>query len=117
MPSPARRYGERMTQAYEMVHSELITMRKELRQQRELLNARKTRSRGKRIALEGRFVFTTEEVLQIAKEAEVVSAAKGARKRPYKRPIQAVLEDEEDEMLVNDPSSSDSDCIIVAARK
>ena len=56
-------------------------------------------------------------MLQIAKEAEVISAAKGARKRPYKRPIQAVLEDEEDEMLVNDPSSSDSDCIIVAARK
>ena len=49
--SPARRYGEWMTQAYEMVHSEMITMRKELKQQRELLEARKKRSKGKRIAL------------------------------------------------------------------
>ena len=117
LPSPARRYGERMTQAYEMAHSEMITMRKELKQQRELLEARKKRSKGKRIALQGKFVFTTEEVLQIAKEAESVSATKSAQKRPRKRPIQAVLDNEEEEMLDNNSNGSDSDCIIVATRR
>ena len=71
--SPARRYGERMTQAYEIVHSKMITMRKKLKQQRKLLETHKKHSKSKRIALQGKFVFTTEEMLQIAKEAESIT--------------------------------------------
>ena len=49
--SPAKRYGERMTQAYKMAHSEIITMRKELKQQKKLLKAYKKCLKSKRIAL------------------------------------------------------------------
>lgn len=117
VPSPVRRYGERLTRAYETTHSDMVTMRKELRQQRDLLNARKKHKTGKRIALEGRFVFTTEEVLKVVKEAEAVTAVKSSRKQPKKCSIQEILEDEEDEIVENKASSSDSDCIIVASRR
>ena len=56
----------------------------------------------------------TEEMLQITKEAKLVSATKSAQKWPRKCPIQAVLDNEEEEMLDNNFNGSDSDCIIVA---
>ena len=62
-------------------------------------------------------MFTIEEVLQIAKEVESVNATKGVQKRPQKRPIQTVLENDKEEMPDSESSSSDSDCIIVAARR
>ena len=65
LPSPARRYTERMTQAYEMTHSELIAARQQIARQQELLSARKQRRKGKRIALQGRFIFSTNKVLKI----------------------------------------------------
>jgi hypothetical protein len=34
---------------------------------RELLGSRKSRKKGKRVALQGKFVFSTQEVLEIAK--------------------------------------------------
>ena len=117
MPLPVRRYGERIARVYEIAHSNITTMRKELKQKDELLNARKRRKKGKRIAVEGKFVFTTEEVLQLVKEAEAETATKKARKQPRKRPIQEILEDEEDEVLENEASSSDSDCIVLMPRK
>ena len=73
-------YGERIACAYETAHSDIIMMCKELKQQNELLNARKKWKTGKRIALEGKFVFTTEEVLQVVKEAEAAMTAKQLRK-------------------------------------
>ena len=117
LPSPVRRYGERIIRAYEMAHSNITTMREELRQKDELLNARKKRKTGKRIAVEGKFVFTTEEVLQIVKNAEAATAAKKAHKQPRKRSIQEVLEDEEDELLENESSSSESGCIVLRPRR
>ena len=62
-------------------------------------------------------MFTTEEVLEIAKKAESTSATKSTRKQPQKRPIQSILEDEEAEVLESESDSSASDCIIVAARR
>ena len=66
--------------------------------------------------LQNRFVFTTEEILQIMKEAKSISATKSVQKQSQKRPIQTVLENNKDDMPNNKFNSSDSDCIIVAAR-
>ena len=66
--SPAKRYVEWMIQVYEMVHSEMITMRKELKQQKKFFEARKKHSKNKKIASQCKFVFMTEEVLQITKK-------------------------------------------------
>jgi len=109
LPSPVKRYTERMTRAFKTTHSELVTLRKQVEEQGKLLNMRKTRAKGKRVALKGRFVFSTEEVLKIAKEAEAGSSSKKPRGRPRKRLIEEVLEDEEDEVLESISSDSRSD--------
>ena len=61
-------------------------------------------------------MFSTQEVLDIARAAEVEAEAKKKRKRPRKRTIDEILNEEEAETLVNEFSSSDSDCIVVAKR-
>lgn len=84
IPSPAKRYAERMTRALEMTQSENVTLRKRIAGQDELLRTRKSRRTGKRVALKGKFVFSTDEVLQIARNAQVETAGKIGRKRPGK---------------------------------
>jgi hypothetical protein len=115
LPSPVRRYTERMTRAFESTHSELITLHKEVEEQRKLISMRKARTKGKRIALKGKFVFSTAQVLEIAKTAEAETAAKRPRGRPRKHPVEETLEDDEDEMLEKSSSSSELDCIAVVA--
>ena len=95
----------------------MIIMRKELKQQKELLNARKKHSKGKRIALQNKFMFTIEEVLEIAKKAESVNAAKNTRKRPRRELVQEDIADEDLEASENNSDSSESDCIVVMPRK
>ena len=117
VPSPAKRYAKRMTRALETTQSELITIRKEFAEQRELLQTRKKRKKGKRVALKGKFVFSTQEVLDIVKEAEEETAAKKSRKPRRKRSISVEIEEDEVEELENVSSDSESNCIIVAKRK
>lgn len=76
LPSPAKRFTERMTRAFEAASSENFTLRKQVKEQAELLHARKARKKGKRVALKGRFVFSTQEVLDIARSAEAESSKK-----------------------------------------
>ena len=52
-----RRYTARLTTMAESTHAELITARKELESVKKILNTRKKRRKGKRVALEGKFVF------------------------------------------------------------
>ena len=114
---PAKCYGEQMTQTYEMIHNEMITMHKELKQPKNSFETCKKCSKNKKMVLQSKFVFTTEEMLQITKKTKSINATKSAQKRPRKRPIQAVLDNEEEEMLNNNSNGSDSDCIIVATRR
>ena len=61
-------------------------------------------------------MFTTQEVLDIVKEAEAETAAKKSRKRPYKPSISVEIKGDEEDELENISSDSESDCIIVADR-
>ena len=72
--SPAKRYTKRMTHALETAQSEVALLRKRLANAESLLQARKQRKKGKRIALKGKFVFSTQEVLNIAKQAKLEAA-------------------------------------------
>jgi hypothetical protein len=116
VPEKARRYTQRMTQAYESTHSELVIARKRLAEQDELLRARKRRTTGKRVALKGKFVFSTEEVLEIARQAEADTAARSAKRPTRKRTINAITRTEEEDIIENESEQSDSDCIVVASR-
>jgi DDE superfamily endonuclease/Tc5 transposase DNA-binding domain len=116
VPSPAKRYAERMTRALETTQSELVTIRNELAEQRELLQCRKKRRKGKRVALKGKFVFSTQEVLDIVKASEEETVAKKSRKRLRKGSISVEIEEDERVELENVSSDSESDCIIVAKK-
>lgn len=116
VPSPAKRYAQRMTHALEVAQSELITLRKELAEQRKLLQARKVRKKGKRVALKGKFVFSTQEVLDIARTAEQGTAAKNSRKRRHAPLLDTELGEIEERVLENVSSNSEGDCIYVATR-
>ena len=61
-------------------------------------------------------MFMIEEMLQIMKETDSISATKNIQKQLQKHPTQTVLENKNNHILDNDSSNSDSDCIIVAAR-
>ena len=99
------------------MHNNITTMHEELKQKNNLFNACKKCKINKRIVVKRKFVFTTEEVLQLVKEAEAENAAKKMCKKPRKRPIQEVLKNNENETLKNEDNSSDSDYIVLRPRK
>lgn len=82
--------------------------------QRELLQTRKSRKTGKRVKLKGRFVFSTTEVLEIAREAEEATAAEKGRERLRKRSVSVEIAQDAESMLAVVSSDSESDCIVVA---
>ena len=117
LATPAKRYTKRMTRALELTQSENVILRKELADTRALLRKRKERKKGKRIALKGRFVFTTQEVLNIAQAAKA-ETAKNKAKNKAKSKAKAISDEDDDEEEVELGSSdSDSDCIMVAAAR
>jgi hypothetical protein len=79
IPSPAKRYIARMSRAFELTHSDNITLRKQLKEAEGLLGTRKIRKTGKRVALKGKFVFSTQEVHKLVEEAEAETARKQSR--------------------------------------
>ena len=93
LPEATRRYRERVTQAYELTHRELIAGRRQNSKLQEILHKRKDRKKGKRIAAKGKFVFTTQKVLEVVQKAEVETAAKSAKKNPA-RPVSDEIFDE-----------------------
>lgn len=116
VPSPVKQYTSRMTRAFEATQTELVTLRKELANTKKLLRTRKARKTGKRVALKGRFVFSTQEVLEIARQAEEETARKKGRKRRRQASLSPEIEEEVEEDLENNSSDDDSDCIVVAQR-
>ncbi len=105
-----------MSRAYELTHSELTTVRKENKAQRELFQMRKNRKKGKRILLKGRFVFSTQEVLEITRQAEEETSKKKAKKLCKSNKINTQSEEDQEDIQESEDSEFDEDCIIVASR-
>jgi len=95
LPSPAKRYAGRIARLTEALNTEVTVLRSQLDEKDKILRTRKSRKTGKRVRLEGVFVYSTEEVLDVAREAEAARAAKKPRGRPRKRPIGEVDNEEE----------------------
>lgn len=87
--SPAKRFSKRMTQALESTQSELATLRKRVAEQEQLLHTRKVQKSGKRVVLKGKFVFSTQEVLEVARQAEEEILRKKSEKS-VRRPLTCV---------------------------
>lgn len=99
--SPAKRYLERSGSALERVVSENTLLRKENTDFRELSRVRKERKKGKRVAIKGRFVFNTAEILNIVAEAEAESSRKKMKKGRGKR-VKTPENEEEEEQTSED---------------
>lgn len=115
--SPAKRYTKRITRALETAQSEVALLRKRLTDAESLLQARKQRKKGKRIALKGKFVFSTQEVLDIAKQAELEAAQKKPKKKVKEGAKATIIDNNKEEDIEIVFSDSDSDCIVVAATR
>ena len=62
-------------------------------------------------------MFSTQEVLEVAQQAEMATADKTSRKRRCMQPIVMETKDQEMQLLENVSSDSDSDCIVVQPRR
>ncbi|KFZ25223.1 hypothetical protein V502_00296, partial [Pseudogymnoascus sp. VKM F-4520 (FW-2644)] len=87
LASPAKRYVDRVTCMAETQNTELLIL---------------AHTRGKRVRLEGTFVYSTQDVLDVAREVETKPVAKRPRGRPRKRPVEEVEEEEDAEHAEHD---------------
>ena len=117
VPEEAKRYTDRVTRMAETQNAEITVLRQQVKLQNELLNTRKKRTRGKRVRLEGVRVYSTPEVLRVAREVESKPVAKRPRGRPRKRPIEEVADEDEAEELESSSSESESQLIESVARR
>ena len=117
--NPIRRYTDRLIRIAETQNNDLIIAQRDLKESQELFNRRRKRKKGKRVELESRFVFSTQEVLDVAIRIESEQAKK-KRKRPKKKGPKRtkIIEDLEDEYSSeSDPIESDYDKEVMSAKK
>jgi hypothetical protein len=117
LETPVKWYIERSGAAFERTTSENTLLRKENAEFRELLRVRKQRKKGKRVAVKGKFVFNTKEILELVEKAEAEASKGKAKKRRTIRATTPANKDEEDEDIENSIYESESDCIIVASTR
>jgi hypothetical protein len=84
---------------------------------RELLRVRKESNKGKHVAIKGKFIFNTKEVLELVEEAEAEVSKKKSKKRQTTKAIIPETNEEEEEDIKDDTSESESNCIIVASSR
>jgi len=78
-----------------------ILARKELREKEVLLNTRKTRRNGKRVALKGKYLLTKEDTLNVVWDLKEDTKKKKTKKRGKKTKYILISSEEEEEESVN----------------
>ena len=78
-------------------NTEATLLRRELREKDALLNARKKRKIGKRVAIEGRVILSRDSILREVENVEKVVKEKKAKKGKKKAPIVPSSSEEEEE--------------------
>lgn len=114
---PSKRYVYRATRIAETQNTKLLILCKKLQEKEQLLQARKGHTRGKGARLEGTFVNSTQDVLDVARKVESRLVAKRPRARRSKRPVEIVEEEEDVEVLGNSWSASDNELVDYVARR
>ena len=78
-------------------NTEATLLRRELREKDALLNARKKRKTGKRVAIEGRVILSRDSILREIEKVEKVVKEKKAKKGKKKAPTVLSSSEEEEE--------------------
>ena len=102
----------------ERLRAETKILKRQLQQTREVLGARKFRKSGKRLAIKGKFLVSTEEIQKMVAEAEKKTREKKKRKvRPVNVPTEDTTDSEGDIEIVESESEVSEvemlDCIAV----
>jgi len=92
----------------------MITMRRELKAQRELLEYRKNRRGGIRLHSTGRLVYYTQESLESVRKAKEETTIKNIGKRRKKKATPIIIDKDEKDIQTDESSDSGSSCIAVA---
>ena len=82
--------------------------------QKRLLRSRQNRRKSKRVALKGKFILSTNEVLEIARETEANAARTKRRQQQRSRSVSIEVSEDGLDLLEKISSDSESDCIVVA---
>jgi hypothetical protein len=117
LETPVKQYIERSGAAFERTTSENALLRKEIAKYKELLRIRKERKKGKRVAVKGKSVFNTKEILDLIEKAEAEASKGKSKRRRITEATNPELEDEEDRGSEEDVYESEGDCIIVASSR
>ncbi|KAH0538591.1 hypothetical protein FGG08_004841, partial [Glutinoglossum americanum] len=118
-------YAVGLAEMAENLAAQVSILEKQNKSQTALLNGRKAQRSGKRMAIKGHFILSTQEILEEVRKAEEETARKkaaknatGASQRGRKRKRPKTPSEDEEESSCNSTSSSDSDsscCIVVGA--
>jgi hypothetical protein len=84
--------------------TDAILARRELREKDVLLNTRKTRKKGKRVALKGKYLLTKEDILKVVQDLEEGTKKKKRKKGGKKTKYILISSEEEEEESVDELS-------------
>ena len=77
--------------------TDAILAQRELREKDVLLNTRKTRKTGKRVALKGKYLLTKEDILRVVQDLEEGTIKKKTKKGGKKTRYMLISSEEEEE--------------------
>jgi hypothetical protein len=117
LETPVKRYIKRLEAAFERIVSKVALLQKENAEYRELSQVRKERKKGKHVAIKGKFVFNTKEILEVVEKAEVEVSKEESKKRRTTKVITPEIEEEEEEGIKESIYESESDCFVIVSRR
>jgi hypothetical protein len=111
LETPARKYIHQLTTEAEKYQAEAAIFKREYNDTKLVLGQRKERKSGKRVAIAGHTIISTEEILQKVTEAERITRSKkgGKTAKAVAQSVDSTSgDDTEDQEEVNQPAARDS---------
>jgi hypothetical protein len=97
IPSPSKTLIRDLIDFAESRDTDAILARRELREKEDLLNRRRERKKGKRVALKGKFLLSKDEILEVVKNIEKEAKEKKSKKGKNKKIEIIISSDSEEE--------------------
>jgi hypothetical protein len=105
IPSPSKTLIRDLIDFAESRDTDAILARRELREKEDLLNRRRERKKGKRVALKGKFLLSKDEILEVVKNIEKEAKQKKGNKGKNKKIEVIISSDSEGEESLDELAS------------
>jgi hypothetical protein len=119
LSSPSRQYAVGLAEIAENLATQVSILEKHNKMQEEILNNRKAKLSGKRMAIKGHLVLSTKEIVEEVKRAEKETLSKKRSKKAPKAPQRRrkrkrhETPSEDEEGYLSEEEGNASDCIVV----